>query len=288
MKTSKTGTQKFLAKRSKALREKRDVLSGATVYLSGPMDFVASREDEKKFGWRNRVGEFLRRLGATVYDPWYQPPIKGMPHYGEEDVNSTKKRQSWSFENTPRGDRARAELGDAFWPSLHTDLRMTDTADFLVCFVPTNIYSVGTVHEIATARLQHKPVLFVSPPVTFPAYDDLEAHLKSKKDKAGQEMLADLAAEAPLRSNPGAMPSMWYMAMVDAHYFFDGFGFAEYRRRFGWKPGALDKHEEAFPPKRPLLPYLEQLNERIPKRYDIEQDKYVENPEWLIFDDEDL
>ena len=25
------------------------------MYLSGPMDFVASRADEAKFGWRNRV-----------------------------------------------------------------------------------------------------------------------------------------------------------------------------------------------------------------------------------------
>src|SRR5260221_14762134 len=31
-------------------------LRGARVYLSGPMDFVASRADEKKLGWRNRIG----------------------------------------------------------------------------------------------------------------------------------------------------------------------------------------------------------------------------------------
>ena len=287
-KASKSASQKALAKRSKALSEKKNILSGATVYLSGPMDFVASREEEKKFGWRNRVGQFLRKYGTTVYDPWYQPPVKGMPHYGEETLDSNKKRQSFSFENSPAGDRSRAEVGDAFWPSLHTDLRMTDTADFLVCFIPTNIYSVGTVHEIVTARLQHKPVLFVSPPVTFPVYDELEAHLKKNGDKKGQKMLSDLAEQAPLRPNPGAMPSMWYMALVDAHYFFDGFGFAQYKRRFGWKEGALDKHEKEFPPKRPLLPYLEKLNQQLPKRYDIEQNKYVENPEWLIFEDEDL
>ncbi len=182
----------------------------------------------------------------------------------------------------------RAELCDEFWPTLHVDLRMTDTADFLVAFVPTNIYSVGTVHEIVMARLQHKPVLFVSPPVTFPVYDKLESHLKESGDKKGQEMLSELAQQAPLRPNPGAMPSMWYMALVEAHYFFDGFGFGEYANEFGWKEGALDRHEKEFPPKRPLLPYLEKLNKAIPKRYDLEQGKYVENPEWLIFDDEDL
>jgi hypothetical protein len=35
-------------------------LRGARVYLSGPMDSVVSRADEKKFGWSNRVGDFLR------------------------------------------------------------------------------------------------------------------------------------------------------------------------------------------------------------------------------------
>jgi len=41
-------------------------LRGARVYLSGPMDFVASRADEKKLGWRNRVGDFLRAHGYTA------------------------------------------------------------------------------------------------------------------------------------------------------------------------------------------------------------------------------
>jgi hypothetical protein len=285
---TKTATQKALAARTKTLSEKKNVLSGATVYLSGPMDFVASRKEEKEFGWRNRISQFVRNFGVTVYDPWYKPDVKGMRHYGKEDEFTTNKRQNWTFEDSRKGDQTRAELCNEFWPTLHIDLRMTDTADFLIAFVPTNIYSVGTVHEIVMARLQHKPVLFVSPSVTFPVYDELEAHLKDKRDKKGQQLLAELAQQAPLRPNPGGVPSMWYMALVDAHYFFDGFGFAQYRRKFGWKEGALDVHEKEFPPKRPLLPYLEQVNRALPKRYDLEQDRYVENPEWLIFEDEDL
>ncbi len=42
------------------------------------MDFVASRADEKKTGWRNRVGEFLRHLEATVFDPWLKPAVRGL------------------------------------------------------------------------------------------------------------------------------------------------------------------------------------------------------------------
>ena len=74
----------------------------------------------------------------------------------------------------------------------------------------------------------------------------------------------------------------------DGHYFFDGFGFAQYKKAFQWPDSVLDEHEEKFKPKRPLLPYLEKLDQKLPKRYDLEQDKYVENPEWLIFEDEAL
>ena len=279
-----TSIDQAMSLRSEALAEKENVLSGSTVYLSGPMDFVASRQEEKEFGWRNRVGQFLKRYGVTVYDPWDKPPVAGLAHYGKEDEFSTNKRNDWTYADTEDGDRIRSELCNEFWPTLHIDLRMTDTADFLVAFCPTNIYSVGTVHEIVMARLQHKPVLFVSPPVTFPAQDEFAEHLEAKGDDRGLELLAELAAQAPLRPNPHAMPSMWYMALVDAHYFFDGFGFDGYMEEFGWTPGALDAHEKEFPPQRPLLPYLEQLNKAVPKRFDLGRGEYVENPEWLIFD----
>ena len=42
--------------------EKPNLLRNTRVYLSGPMDFVASREVEKKFGWRNRVSDRVNWL----------------------------------------------------------------------------------------------------------------------------------------------------------------------------------------------------------------------------------
>ncbi len=273
-----------LAHRSEKLGQKRNILSDATVYLSGPMDFVASRAEAKKNGWRNRVGQFLEKLGTRVYDPWNKPDVVGMHHYGKEDEFSTRKRNDWTFEDSEAGDRTRAELGAEFWPTMHIDLRMVDTSDFLISYCPTNIYSVGTVHEIVMASVQHKPILFVSPPVTFPSLVELEKHLKSKGDSKGKALLEQIKTEAPLHPNPKAMPSMWYMALIDGHYFFDGFGFKSYMKQFGWKRGELDEREDELPPKRPLLPYLEKLNHKIPLRYDLEQDKYVENDDWLVFD----
>jgi hypothetical protein len=276
--------QNFLKQRSKSLHDRGNVLSRATVYLSGPMDFVASRAEEKSKGWRNRIGQFVQAFGTRVYDPWNKPDCIGMPHYGKEDEFSTQKRNEWTFENTQKGDRVRAELDVEFWPTMHIDLRMVDTADFLISYCPTNIYSVGTVHEIVMARLQRKPVLFVSPPVVFPTLDALNKHFAAAGDTEGKKLLDQLVVEVPLRPNPDAKPSMWYMALLDGHYFFDGFGFKRYMKQFGWQRGELDDREDAFPPKRPLLPYLEKLNKKIPLKYDLEQNDYVENVDWLIFD----
>ena len=149
-----------------ASRGQTELLKGARVYLSGPMDFVASRAEEKRSGWRVKVGEFLQSLGATVFDPWSKPGVRGLQEYGREDETTTEVRRNWTFDPTPEGAQRRAACAATFWETMHIDLRMVDVSDFIVAYCPTNVYSVGTPHEIVVARQQHKPVLFVSPPVT--------------------------------------------------------------------------------------------------------------------------
>jgi hypothetical protein len=261
-------------------------LKGARVYLSGPMDFVASRATEKKFGWRNRVGDVIRAQEGIVFDPWFKPAVRGLHQYGLEDVNSIDARENWTFESGEKGDAIRAEIAEKFWETLHIDLRMVDTSDFTIAYCPTNIYSVGTAHEIILSRQQLKPVLFVSPPVSFPSLDKMRAHLKD--DKEGLALLEKLAAEVPIKPNPRGIPSMWYMPLIGSGNFFDGFGFKPYMKRFGWKPIPMDEQEEAHPPKNPLLPYLEKLAHEVPKRWDNKLKKYVPNDEWLLWDLEGL
>ncbi|MGI8890163.1 MAG: hypothetical protein ACR2G0_05190 [Chthoniobacterales bacterium] len=48
------------------------------------MNFVASRAEEKKLGWRNRVGDFLRAHHAIVFDPWLKPAARAAHHCGLE------------------------------------------------------------------------------------------------------------------------------------------------------------------------------------------------------------
>lgn len=264
--------------------KKTGLLQGARVYLSGPMDFVASRAAEKEFGWRNRMSQFLQTLGTTVFDPWYKPDVRGLHEYGREDVKSGDRiRDRWTYQGGREGAKARAWCAKRFWETLHIDLRMVDTSDFTISYVPTNIYSVGTPHEIITATLQHKPVLFVSPPIVFPALHELREHLED--DAVGRELLQRLEMEIPIKENQRGIPSLWYIPLVGGENFFDGFGFARYRKRFGWKDDiSIDSHEKRFPPKRPLLPFVEKLNKELPKKWDGKLNRFVPDDDWLLWD----
>jgi hypothetical protein len=149
------------------------------------MDFVASRADGKKHGWRSRVSQFLKTFGVTVFDPWFKPGVRGLHEYGREDEISAQAREIWDFSPGHKGVRARAFCAGKFWQTLHIDLRMVDTSDFTIAYCPTNVYSAGTPHEIVLCRQQRKPVLFVSPPVVFPALAGLRGRLESSGDKQG-------------------------------------------------------------------------------------------------------
>lgn len=268
------------------MKTPRGLLAGARIYLSGPMDFVASREEEKTQGWRNRVGQYLRAHGAIVFDPWNKPEVRGLHEYGREDVGTSRTREAWTFESGKRGARARAQITGKYWETLHIDLRMVDTADFTIAFCPTNIYSVGTVHEIALCRQQRKPVLLVSPPVDFPAFGAMREHLKG--DRKGLALLAELEREVPIKPNTRGIPSLWYMPLVGGERFFDGFGFdfdrGASRKRFGWEQTALDAREKARPPERPLLPFLAELDRELPKKWDNRLQRFVKDDDWLFWE----
>ncbi len=267
------------------MSSKESILKGTRIYLSGPMDFVVSQDEEKQFGWRSRLRKFLKPFGAIVYDPWAKPIIVGQNGYAENYEYSSKKRAQWTFENSDLGQQRRAELCDLFYPTVHINRRMVDICDLLIAYCPTNLYSVGTVNEVIRARSQNKPVLLVSPPVTYPSFDKLSAHLRERKDQEGTKLLEQLKNEAALKENPDGIPSPWYLGILPEDYFFDGFGFSSYPDliKDGEYPCTyLDKIEENRKPLRSLLPYLEALDKEVPKRYDTRHKDYVDNTDWLI------
>jgi hypothetical protein len=162
---------------------------------------------------------------------------------------------------------------------------MVDTSDFTIAYCPTNIYSVGTPHEIALCRQQRKPVLFVSPPIEFPALADLRRHLLDRGDEPALKLLSELEAQVPIKPNPKGLPSLWYMPLVGGENFFDGFGFDAFRRAFKWPAnGPLDMREKKHEPRRPLLPFLEKLAHRLPQKWDNQRNAYIRNDDWLLWD----
>lgn len=259
------------------------LLQDARVYLSGPMDFVASRKDEKKFGWRTRISQFLQAMGVVVFDPWEKPKVRGIHEYGKEEETTTDRRKDWTYEQDANGPERRSAIAQEFWPALHIDLRMVDTSDFVICYCPTNVYSVGTPHEIVVARQQRKPVLFVSPYVRFDAFHDLEKHLQAKGDEEGRALLKTLAAQVPIKENLNASPSLWYMPLIGVEHFFDGFGFADYPS-FQWQETDADRNEHRQTIHHPLLKFLEGLNSELPKKWDRRLKAMVPNDDWLLWD----
>lgn len=260
----------------------KNLLSASRVYLSGPMDFVASRQTEKESGWRNRVGDFLKKLGVTVLDPWFKPEVRGLHEFGREGVDTTNIRDKWTFDQGRTGAEIRGRISGKFWETMHIDLRMVDTSDFTIAYCPTNVYSVGTVHEIVMCRQQRKPVLFVSPPILYPSLQPLKEHIKA--DSSGTRLLEDFLIESAIQENPRGVPSLWYMPLVGGEYFFDGFGFKNYIDEFNWERNSTDDLEDNYVPKNPLLPYLEKLDTQLPQKWDNRSKQFVRNDEWLIWD----
>jgi len=265
-------------------KQKDGYLNGARVYLSGPMDFVASRAEEKKNGWRIRVKKFLQSYGATVFDPWEKPKVRGLHEYGREDVFTTEVREKWAFDDGSNGAKVRAECAQNFWETMHIDLRMVDISDFVIAYCPTNIYSVGTPHEIITARNQHKPVLFISTPAVFPALKELKRHFQQNKDETGTQLLSQLENQVPIKPNPKGIPSLWYMPLIGGNNFFDGFGFCDFKNEYEWENSPSDEIEKHNPPKRPLLKFLGSLNKKMPQRWNLHLNKFEQDDDWLLLD----
>ena len=144
-----------------------------------------------KNGWRTRVGDFLPARAASSSTRGRSRRCAACTSTGARVSTRAKARDAWTFEDSRAGREDAIRADGKFWETLHIDLRMVDTSDFIIAYCPTNIYSVGTPHEIALCRQQRKPVLFVSPPSSFPALEELRRHMSRKRDRRGLKLLTD-------------------------------------------------------------------------------------------------
>ena len=109
--------------------------------------------------------------------------------------------------------------------------------------------------------------------------------MSRKRDRRGLKLLTDLERQVPIKPNPKGIPSLWYMPLVGGESFFDGFGFDSFRSKYRWPDdGPLDRREKKHKPKRPLLPFLDELARKLPRKWDPRHKNYVRNDDWLLWD----
>ena len=96
-------------------------------------------------------------------------------------------------------------------------------------------------------------------------------------------ILAELEQQVPIKQNVEGSPSQWYMPLVGGEHFFDGFGFHLYSEKFAWPLTLLDQAEQLRGVKKPLIPFLALLNDRIPQKWDRHKNDYGPNEDWLLW-----
>lgn len=116
-------------------------------YCCGPMDFDRDCGRE----WREMMSEWLFDKHAIPLNPYYKP-IRDTDIAKEDDENYVKRqyakrRGGWST------------LRELMKPVVHTDLRMVDHCDAIVCNLDLDKRPCGTWDEIITGTNQNKPVL---------------------------------------------------------------------------------------------------------------------------------
>jgi nucleoside 2-deoxyribosyltransferase len=123
-------------------------LDHATIYLSGPMEFVADAGVEWRKNFRRLIEE--KGLKIKVIDPT-QKPGESATAIAENKSYQERLQQEGRFE----------ELRCYVHNYRRKDLRFVDISDAIVAVIDRNIYQCGTLNEVFVAEAQHKPILAI-------------------------------------------------------------------------------------------------------------------------------
>jgi hypothetical protein len=118
-------------------------LKNARCYLGGPIE----NDTSPNHNWRIEPTKVLtERFGADVFDPFNDPKQQWT-------VELYKARDACNYEEMAR-------IAKNF---VSKDLIMVERADFLVSYLPKNVPTCGTHHEIIFSSNNKKPTLLVCP-----------------------------------------------------------------------------------------------------------------------------
>ena len=117
------------------------ILENTRCYLSGPIE-----HDETNFNWRTEPKEVLvKNFKVNLFDPFEDPKQQWVPA-----ILKAKEEKNYEL---------MAEIARRF---VRKDLCMVDRSDFLIAYLPKDVLTTGTHHEIVTAVNAKKPTLLVT------------------------------------------------------------------------------------------------------------------------------
>ena len=125
-----------------------NILDGACVYLSGPMEFVADHGVE----WRRKFVDLINQSGLKIdiIDPTNKPGGQEVK-IGENKDTQVRLQSEGKYQ----------ELRNYVHSYRRYDLRFVDISDFLIVVIDPTIPQWGTANEVYVCEHQHKPMFFV-------------------------------------------------------------------------------------------------------------------------------
>lgn len=130
-------------------------LRGLRTYLAGPME----HDPTNGVQWRQRITEFLQRFGVDVQDPTCKPFDIGI-----EDLENKEAHARW------RANGEWDKIAQAMKVIRQVDLRMVDTSDFIITYLPPGVNTCGTWEEVFTANRSKRPILICCPKQHVPGW----------------------------------------------------------------------------------------------------------------------
>ena len=133
-------------------------LARTRCYLAGPVE----NSDDYSV-WRNDIAGQLREMEIDVYDPitkpqWMQPTCRIKDQSAYRRILNSNKPESIDGLIIDKQEifSANAEMREI-------DLRLVFVVDWVICYLPSNKPTYGTIEEVTAAISMGKPVFFCCP-----------------------------------------------------------------------------------------------------------------------------
>lgn len=122
---------------------KKNYLRNKRVYLSGPIE----NDNSAKHNWRDNPKKILKtKFKIDLFDPFDDPK-----QVFANDLYEARKNKDYE---------AIAKIAKGF---VRKDLAMVDRADFIIAYLPYQVPTCGTHHEIINSNNAKKPTLLICP-----------------------------------------------------------------------------------------------------------------------------